>query len=404
MKYPHRIKDGPQEVVIYRSQERGRVRFKIAYSVDGSRKLVSRDDETEAHRDARRALTMLLNRPTVFAQSEDAGIFRAAQSALLPFAGVGVDEACRDYARARKALNGAPLMDAVAAFQRHKPVKDDRNVAQLVASYVEELDEHASRAYFNSLRRRLRRFARSFGERSVNTISQDELEKWMRGLNVGKRTHNNERQVLVTFFNWCQTKRYLPRGVEHEAAQLKVMHAPARVTIYTIDETARLMEQLTARTELVPYAAIGFFAGVRPAELARLRFEEALRWKHGDIEIRADQSKTGFRRLVPMTANLQAWLKPFATRHGLIAPRQADDKLAAFAKHMGLPWPRDVMRHSYISYTVARTEQIGGVALWAGNSEGVVKTNYLEMVTKAEGEAYGGILPKWPENVVPLAA
>lgn len=257
------------------------------------------------------------------------------------------------------------------------------------------MDEHASRAYFNSLRRRLRRFARSFGERSVNTVSQDELEKWMRGLNVGKRTHNNERQVLVTFFNWCQTKRYLPRGVEHEAAQLKVMHAPARVTIYTIAETARLMAQLTARTELVPYAAIGFFAGVRPAELARLRFEEALRWKHGDIEIRADQSKTGFRRLVPMTANLQAWLQPFAARHGLIAPRQADDKLAAFAKHMGLPWPRDVMRHSYISYTVARTEQIGGVALWAGNSEGVVKTNYLEMVTKAEGEAYGGILPKW---------
>jgi hypothetical protein len=94
------------------------------------------------------------------------------------------------------------------------------------------------------------------------------------------------------------------------------------------------------------------------------------------------------------------------TRHipGHICPADANGKLAAFAKRHAIvvKWHKDIMRHSYISYMVARIQQIGQVALWAGNSEAVIKSNYLSMVTKEEGDAYFQIMPKWPANVVPM--
>lgn len=156
------------------------------------------------------------------------------------------------------------------------------------------------------------------------------------------------------------------------------------------------------KPDLVPYAAIGFFAGVRPGEMTRLRFEEAVRWNFGDIEIRADQAKTKFRRLTKMQANLAAWLAPYRESVGLIAPSRVDEMLAAFAKAKGYRWPFDVMRHSFISYAVALTQQIGQVALWAGNSEAIIKRHYLERVTEDEGKAFFAIMPKHPPNVVPM--
>lgn len=95
-------------------------------------------------------------------------------------------------------------------------------------------------------------------------------------------------------------------------------------------------------------------------------------------------------------------MAPYRETVGLIAPCDADEKLAAFAKAKGFGWPRDVMRHSFISYAVALTQQIGQVALWAGNSESIVKRHCLERVTEEEGRAYFAILRNQRGNVVPM--
>jgi len=422
-KYPYRITEGREEVVIYRMEEG----FTVAYRINGERKRVKRHSEGDAHRDAKRALHMLLNRPVPFAQSDDALAYRAAQLALVDFPGIGVEDACREFARARKVLaetphlgvddacrqlaelkmelGGIPLADFIASHRKHKPLKADRDVSELLLDYLAEIEPRTSRDGFKNTRSRLRRFARTFGSRKIHTIEEDELSKWMTKLGVANRSRNNERQALVTFFNWCQTKRYLPRDVTNEAALIPMLKARSTVEIYTLDEVARLLKALqAARSPLLPYTATGFFTGIRPGELARLRYEEAFRWSHGDIEVRADQAKTGQRRLVPMTENWREWMRPYRPCTGALAVADADEKLAKFAKSIGLKWPRDVMRHSYISYNVAEAEQIGKVAMWAGNSEQIVKTNYLKMVTKAEGEAFGKIMPDWPENVVHIAA
>ena len=94
-----------------------------------------------------------------------------------------------------------------------------------------------------------------------------------------------------------------------------------------------------------------------------------------------------------MQANLAVWLDPYRDSVGLIAPAIAYKKISAFAKSKGIQWSPDVMRHSFISYAVASAQQIGQVALWAGNSEAIIKRHYLERVTEEEGKAFFAIQP-----------
>jgi integrase len=58
---------------------------------------------------------------------------------------------------------------------------------------------------------------------------------------------------------------------------------------------------------MIPYLALGAFAGLRAAEMARLDWS-AIDLDRRIITIRADQAKTASRRLVPITENLAAGL------------------------------------------------------------------------------------------------
>ena len=55
----------------------------------------------------------------------------------------------------------------------------------------------------------------------------------------------------------------------------------------------------------MPYVALCLFAGVRPAETAKLTWANL---SAGYVEVTAHASKTRRRRLVPIAPNLAAWL------------------------------------------------------------------------------------------------
>ena len=77
---------------------------------------------------------------------------------------------------------------------------------------------------------------------------------------------------------------------------------------------------------LVPYLALGVFAGIRPDEIMRLDWAEV--GKTG-VEIQAAKAKTRKRRIVSVSNNLRAWLSlggslpPTNKRKRLQAVREA---------------------------------------------------------------------------------
>ena len=57
-------------------------------------------------------------------------------------------------------------------------------------------------------------------------------------------------------------------------------------------------------------------------------------------------------------------------------------------------WKHNAMRHSFISYRVAATQNVAQTALEAGNSPRVVFSNYRELDRPADAEKWFGITPK----------
>ena len=97
---------------------------------------------------------------------------------------------------------------------------------------------------------------------------------------------------------------------------------------------------------MIPYLAIGLFAGVRPLEIQRLQQQDIT---DQYIEITAANAKTRKRRLVSLSNNLKAWLR----LGGDLPPINKPKRLSRILQKAGLEWKPDIMRHSYASYHLA---------------------------------------------------
>jgi hypothetical protein len=62
-------------------------------------------------------------------------------------------------------------------------------------------------------------------------------------------------------------------------------------------------------------------------------------------------------------------------------------------------WPDNALRHSAISYRLAKTSDLALVATQAGNSPSMVKKHYDAVVEKDAAEAWFSIRPTAPSNV-----
>src|SRR5262249_23865311 len=136
--------------------------------------------------------------------------------------------------------------------------------------------------HLRDIRYRLGAFADKFDGRMVATITSKEIDDWLRSLNVRPQTRNHYRQVVVLAFNFAMRQGYALINPAMGAAKAKVVSgAPG---ILTITEAARLLEAATP--DVLPYLAIGMFAGLRRTELERLDWSE-VDFDSGLIEVKA---------------------------------------------------------------------------------------------------------------------
>ncbi len=59
-----------------------------------------------------------------------------------------------------------------------------------------------------------------------------------------------------------------------------------------------------------------------------------------------------------------------------------------------MEWPRNVLRHSFISYRIAIVKSADQAALEAENSPSIIFKHYRELATDDEAAAWFNILPK----------
>jgi integrase len=160
-----------------------------------------------------------------------------------------------------------------------------------------------------------------------------------------------------------------------------------------------------ASEDLLPVIAIGGFAGVRSAEIARLEWRQ-LNFGSRTIEVLANGSKTGSRRLVPPTDNLAAWLAPYANRTGKIWPHSMAylyEAIETAAQKASVVWKRNALRHCFASHRLAVVRNADQVALECGHSSRMLFRHYRELVTEELGHQWFGMAPATADNVVVLS-
>jgi hypothetical protein len=70
--------------------------------------------------------------------------------------------------------------------------------------------------------------------------------------------------------------------------------------------------------------------------------------EEGHIEIKARNSKTRVRRMIPISDNLRRWLCPLAQPSGPVFPFLRLHKLyEKLPRKTGVPWKRNGLRHSF---------------------------------------------------------
>jgi integrase len=284
-------------------------------------------------------------------------------------------------------------MDAVEFFLPHLKAKNRScTFRKLVAELLPaKAADSASPPYLIDLRCRLGQFANTFGDKPVCEIRTDEIDDWLRGLGGSPVTRNNSRRTLVTAFSFAVKRNYC---VDNPAAKTdkakEVGEAPG---ILSVREAARLLEAATP--DVLPYLAIGLFAGLRRSEIERLDWSD-IDFESGLIKVTAKNSKTAQRRFVTMQPNLRKWLLPFRKHKGNVTPQSCFRELFEQARAAaGIDeWPENALRHSFASYHLAHLKNAGATALELGHHDSrITFAHYRELVKPREGERYWNLFP-----------
>jgi integrase len=263
--------------------------------------------------------------------------------------------------------------------------------------------EGASVFHLEDRKYRMQKFAAAFPGR-IDRISTHEIEVWMNGLGVSGRTRNNYRNAVLQLFRYARGKRYLPRNeptVVEDVASATT--SEGAIEIYTPAEVSLLLTNATER--LLPFFAIGAFAGLRSQEIMRLDWAD-IRFEQNFIEVAAAKAKTASRRLVPLLPVLAAWLLPLRKQSGHVVGYTRNDVLSEARQRFcksGIKidgetapfrWKPNALRHSYASYRLAEIKDAARVALEMGNSPAMLFRNYRELVTEAQAAEWFALFPQ----------
>jgi len=313
--------------------------------------------------------------------------------------------------RTKLAPLGRTIKDAFDHYWSHlERTKVSIPVKDLVEHFMTfKTKERAGDRHLKDIRLRLKKFSERFGDSIAGGISTEDISDWLAGLNLAPQSTVNYRRVLHNLFAFAVTLGAVPKNPVSNALRPRVRRG--RVGILTVEEVEAILAALQKEPEIRPAILLGLFAGIRDAELRRLKWKD-VDLKSGFITVNASDAKTQRRRLVPIRPVLAALLGKAG--EGTIWPRKPQRgtylwklvrRRAGFGtpgsetdeeKQAGLtlkPWHDNALRHTFASYHIAKFQDAPKLALELGNSVPVIMEHYRELVLPAEAEKFWSLTP-----------
>jgi integrase len=401
--FPLEIRKGSVRVKVYRTVDRGRDRFTVAYHEGTKRRLIQFADLAEA-RDEASLVAEQLNAGQGAALELSGGDRDAYLYAVKKLKALKMElvPAIDEFIAAKKW--DVPLAVAAKSYhESHNRKLPDKSVADVVAEFLaaKKTDGRSIR-YLQDCKARLERFSGAF-KQNLKEVRTQELDVWLRGLKLSPRTRNNFRTVICSLFSFARNTGYLIRDRPTEAEATAVAKQDdGEIEVFTPDEYSKLLT--AADAHLLPFLIIGGMAGLRSAEILRLKWEN-VNWLEGIIEIQGKVAKTGTRRLAPLMPAAAEWLAGYTSARGSVIGRiKLYERLEKLSESTGVLWKQNALRHSFCSYRMATLKDAPRVSYEAGNSVRIIQRHYDKVVSESQGKAWFSIVPKRAKNVIPMTA
>ena len=297
----------------------------------------------------------------------------------------------------------ATLVEAVDYYVEH--VLKYRNappVAEIVKQLLNDVAAAGRRERtIDDLRARLNRFALSFGSRQLSAITLPELQSWLADPALSARSRINYATKVSQLYNFA---------IRHGWADANLVERTSRPTaedkepgIFTVKHAAAVLGH-APEFGLLPYVAMGLFAGLRSAEVERLDWA-AVKLGERAIIIGAEVAKKRSRRVVEISDALAAWIAPYVKASGPVVDRvNLCNRLNRLAVKAGVLWPANGLRHSFGTYHLAAFGDAVKTAAQMGHRDvGVLHNHYKALVTQAEAKHFWALRPKGEEGkIVPM--
>ncbi len=321
----------------------------------------------------------------------------------------------------RLQIRGMSVADAIEYALKHAPSKTPEELSKACKAYIDSRREgNCKERYLANLKSQLNQFEGDFRGRTIDSISKAELERFIANL-TGKdgetpaspKTKINFIITLTALFNFAVTEGW--RG-ENPAAKLR---RPARDEVTTEilcpEQVSRLLNAASSAEfrDVFPAMVIQLYAGPRRSEIPHITWESIK-----DNYLRLDKTKARYKRSVELSPTLLAWLSPFIQETGRVfAPldvnfdindtRTIEDaytyRLSQIGKMAKIDLPKNVLRHTAITYRHAITSNLQDTATWAGNSPRIVEQHYRGAATKSDAEHFYKLVPHDTDNVISLS-
>ena len=376
----------------------GRWRVDVAPSISLNQKRCKKDFDTEAR--AKTYITQL----------------KAHHAHPVSLSDEQIREAHALYARIPEGLKLPEAVDrGIASWQRERTGRTFAAVLDQVIAAKES--SGVTGRHLRDVKQKAGRFGQVVGERPIASIERGEIREWLNGLRVvikgeigqpdrdggalSAESRNCYRRVLGLVFSFALREGYISGNPIAAVDAAKTALKP--VGIFTPNEARSLLHAARAHcfdeeghpaelSSILPAVAIGFFGGLRPEET------HPLFWSQVDFENKQIDITKGKRaarpRYAPITDTLLAWLEPYRRSEGRVCPVSLWRTLRKVRRKAGLmQWPKDVLRHSFASYTLPISPDVHALAAAMGNSVQVIHNHYRRPVRAETARAFWAILP-----------
>lgn len=300
--------------------------------------------------------------------------------------------------------SGLTLIDAARHAFRTPPPSTPvaRSIKLALDAFLAERVTFVGPRRHEGLRITGEQFTRFVGEESaIADVTTANVTAWLKSKGeMKKKSWNNYRNDLFTFFAWCAAK---PRCwvVDNPVAPVpkhKIVRAqPERLDIETARELMAYLEDNHPQWCL--FFALTLFLGIRPdmqhGEIAKLakaveRDGAEKYFCNGVLHITGEIAKDRRTRQITVPENVARWINKYPAKPSAICP--ADWPTYQSIRER-FKIPHDGLRHTAISAHVSFHGSFADAASRFGNSESMIRTHYFNQMSKAEAADFYTISP-----------